>query len=174
MAVHQPKIAGGPAKLEAAVSAVDPAEFPQRSHKRRHAGLNFRVSLGPRHQHTDPPHSIGLLRACRERPQHRRAAKSGQQFPPFHGDCHTPLPCELRKWNDTTPRACSLHVQRGSMLGASTSVFGFNSSRRQLFANAAIVASRNRFRILAQRYAGGGSVTTQDQFSKKILESAVY
>src|SRR6516225_4194238 len=26
--------------------------------------------------------------------------------PPSHGDCHTPLPCEVRKWNDTTPRAC--------------------------------------------------------------------
>src|SRR5262249_24701414 len=22
------------------------------------------------------------------------------------GDCHTPLPCEVRKWNDTTSRAC--------------------------------------------------------------------
>src|SRR5260370_39515965 len=26
---------------------------------------------------------------------------------------HTPLPCEVRKGKDTTPRACSLHVQGG-------------------------------------------------------------
>src|SRR5262249_28390931 len=38
-------------------------------------------------------------------------AECDQQFPPSDGDCHTPLPCEVRKWNDTTPRACSLHVQ---------------------------------------------------------------
>src|SRR5262245_2168799 len=84
MAAHQPKIAGGPAELEAAVSAVDPAELPQRSHKRRHAGLNFRVSLGPRHQHTDPPHPIGLLRARRERPRHRHAAEQRDELAPLH------------------------------------------------------------------------------------------
>src|SRR5215831_8031479 len=46
-----------------------------------------------------------LLRACRERPRHRRATECGQQFPPSDGDCHTPLPCEVRKDNDITPRA---------------------------------------------------------------------
>src|SRR5262249_27441145 len=42
----------------------------------------------------------------RERPCCGRAAKCGQQFSPSDGDCHTPLPCEVRKGNDTTPRAC--------------------------------------------------------------------
>src|SRR5262249_38920400 len=28
-------------------------------------------------------------------------------------DCHTPLPREVRKHKDTTPRACSLHAQGG-------------------------------------------------------------
>jgi len=49
-----------------------------------------------------------LLRACRERPRHRRAAECGQQFPLSDGDCPTPLPCEVRNRNDTMPRACSL------------------------------------------------------------------
>jgi len=40
-----------------------------------------------------------LLRARRERPRDRRAAECGQQFPPSDGDCHTPLPREVRKWN---------------------------------------------------------------------------
>src|SRR5215831_15252161 len=57
-----------------------------------------------------------LLRACRERPC-RRAAECGQQFPPSDGGCHTPLPCEVRKGNDTTPRACSLAVQGGQNAG---------------------------------------------------------
>src|SRR5215471_3742786 len=47
-----------------------------------------------------------LLRARRERPRRRRAAECGQQFPPSDGDCHTPLPCEVRKWDDSTPPAC--------------------------------------------------------------------
>src|SRR5262249_24393838 len=33
-------------------------------------------------------------------------AECDQQFPPSDGDCHTPLPCEVRKWKDTTPRVC--------------------------------------------------------------------
>jgi hypothetical protein len=46
-----------------------------------------------------------LLRARRERPRDR-AAECGQQFPPSDNDCHTPLPREVRKGNDTTPRVC--------------------------------------------------------------------
>src|SRR5262245_20831000 len=46
-----------------------------------------------------------LLRARRERPG-RRAAECGQQFPPSDDDCHAPLPCEVRKGKDTTPRVC--------------------------------------------------------------------
>src|SRR5215467_5722985 len=63
-------------------------------------------------QETDHRHGW-LLRARRERPRGRRAAECGQQFPPSDIDCHTPLPCEVRKGKDTTPRACSLHVRGG-------------------------------------------------------------
>src|SRR5215831_2168618 len=66
-----------------------------------------------------------LLCARREWPR-GSGAECDQQFPPFDGDCHTPLPCEVRKGNDTTSRACSLHVRGGRMLVASTSVSGFN------------------------------------------------
>jgi hypothetical protein len=41
--------------------------------------------------------ALGLLRARSERPRRRRAAECSQQFPPSNGDCHTPLPCEVRK-----------------------------------------------------------------------------
>src|SRR5262249_34617721 len=65
---------------------------------------NLTVSLRPRksnHRH------YRLLRVRRKRPHGRRAGKCGQQFPPSDGDCHTPLPREVRKGNDTTPSACS-------------------------------------------------------------------
>ena len=45
----------------------------------------------------NPYHRRRLLRARRERPRCRRAAECSQQFPPSDGDCHTPLPCEVRK-----------------------------------------------------------------------------
>src|SRR5215831_5234525 len=53
------------------------------------------------------------LRARRERPSGCRAAECGQQFRSSDGAHHTPLPCEVRKGNDTTSRLCSLHVQGG-------------------------------------------------------------
>ena len=68
-----------------------------------------------------PPSSPGGRRhvgfaagARRERPGSGRAAERRQQFPPSDGDCHTPLPCEARKRNDTTPRACcpTRHLRR--------------------------------------------------------------
>ena len=66
-----------------------------------------------------------LLRARRERPRNRPAAKCSQQLPPSDGDCHAPLPCEVRKDNDTTPRArCPNCVAPG----AGTSGIGLNGS----------------------------------------------
>ena len=65
-----------------------------------------------------------LLRATCERPRGSRAAECDQQFPPSDGDCHTPLPCEVRKGDDTTPRAC---CPNSAALGAGEH---FTSSRR--------------------------------------------
>src|SRR5262249_56291147 len=47
-----------------------------------------------------------VLRACHQLPRRHRAAECGQQFPSSDGDCHTPLPCEVRRRKNTTPRAC--------------------------------------------------------------------
>ena len=49
------------------------------------------------------------LRTRRERPGGSRAAERDQQFSPSDGDCHTPLPCEVRKRKDITPLACCLN-----------------------------------------------------------------
>src|SRR5262249_32780890 len=37
-----------------------------------------------------------LRRSVHTKKQGSRAAECGQQFPPSDGDCHTPLPCEVR------------------------------------------------------------------------------
>src|SRR6516225_6799885 len=65
-------------------------------------------------QEHDASHALSLLRMRPPRPRDRRSAERDQQFPPSDGDCHTPLPREVRRRNDTTPRAYSLAVQGGA------------------------------------------------------------
>src|SRR5262252_9349129 len=67
-------------------------------------GLNWGVSV-LRRAVEKANHRHGWLAGRRERPRGGRAAECGQQFPPSDGDCHTPLPCEVRKGKDTTSRA---------------------------------------------------------------------
>jgi hypothetical protein len=58
-----------------------------------------------------------VLRARRERP----SSECGQQFPPSDGDCHTPLPREVRKWNARALRVIvSLSMYRSSLISASS------------------------------------------------------
>src|SRR5262249_21614867 len=94
-----------PTILDANVTAACPAQLLESALEHCSGDLPFRIVFGKRHQHADPPHPVGLLCLRRERPRRCCAADCGQQFPPSDGDCHTPLPCEVRKWNDTTPRA---------------------------------------------------------------------
>src|SRR5262249_33358526 len=68
-----------------------------------------------KHCYIFPLSSLHILLCARAASGHATAA---QQFPPSNGDCHTPLPCEVRKGNDTTPPVCSLHVRGGRMLVA--------------------------------------------------------
>src|SRR5262249_35921898 len=73
--------------------------------------------------------NVRLLRLRRERPRCSRAAERDYQFPPSDGDCHTPLPCEVRKWNDSTPRVRSLHVQGGQNAGCCRPASGSKAER---------------------------------------------
>jgi hypothetical protein len=83
------------------VSALDEACFLQapveRNHEvHRHVSERSTEETHRRHRRR--------LRARREWPSRRCAPECGQQFPPSDGDRHTPLPCEVRKGNDTTSR----------------------------------------------------------------------
>src|SRR5262249_29872304 len=98
-------IAQAPPILDAHVSAVGPASFLQALYEGITAGQPFRIVRSQdAHEYTYAPRSLALLRPRCERPR-GCAAEGSQQFPSSDGDCHTPLPCEVRKWNDTTPRA---------------------------------------------------------------------
>src|SRR6516165_2201671 len=75
-------IAPAPAILEPDVAAITPAQLLERLEERRDVGLTFTIGLRvKRDQHADPP---GLLRARRERPCGRRAAKQRDERAALH------------------------------------------------------------------------------------------
>src|SRR5215813_8781721 len=76
--------AGRPARVDAHIMAVDPAQFPQPAQERRDAGSAFRIVRGGAHEHADTSHLVGLLRARRERPGDGRAAEERYELAAFH------------------------------------------------------------------------------------------
>src|SRR6516165_5946739 len=88
------------------VGDVAPFDITEVAHPAHEFLAEWIVVRGSRPDVPDTRRLAALLRVRCKRPRGCRAAECGQQFPPSHGDCHTPLPCEVRKWNDTTPRAC--------------------------------------------------------------------
>jgi hypothetical protein len=51
--------------------------------ERRNKGLSFLVCFRICHQHADGPHTVGLLRACRQWPR-RRTAEQRDEVASFH------------------------------------------------------------------------------------------
>ena len=83
--LHRLRVAAArPANVDPDVAALRPPELLESLPERRDAGLCFRVALGKRHQHADPPHPLGLLRARGERPRRRRAAEQRDELAPPH------------------------------------------------------------------------------------------
>ena len=60
----------------------DPAELLETFLERRGAELSLRIVLRVKHQHTDPPYPLGLLRTRSERPRDCRAAEERDQLAP--------------------------------------------------------------------------------------------
>src|SRR5262249_10683224 len=72
-----------PAGVEPDIAGLHPPELlkslPECGEERR----SFQVVLGIAHQHADPPHALGLLRAC-GRPADCSAAENRSDLPPLH------------------------------------------------------------------------------------------
>jgi enamine deaminase RidA (YjgF/YER057c/UK114 family) len=81
----------GPAVIDSHVAAFNPARLVQTSYKRREASLYLGVIRGARHQQTDAPHPVSLLRPRHQRPGRRRAAEQGDELAPPD---HVPSPSE--------------------------------------------------------------------------------
>ena len=156
-----------PASVDLDVAPFRPFQLLQSLAESGQVVMKFRVVLGMRHQNADPPFSLDLLRPCRKRPRRRRAADQRDELPASHscpqGQNHarhrlTAVRVLERGKGDAN---CDQLFWAGKRLWAkrpgqnpeSANRFRFapdskptsrsqNCSRRQLFANAAIAASR--------------------------------
>src|SRR6266481_5604938 len=75
----------GPASVDAHVAADGPPRLLQPLQERPDAGLKFRIVGGCGQEHADASHTLGLLRARRERPCSRRAAEERDELASFAG-----------------------------------------------------------------------------------------
>ena len=93
--LYRLRVAGcRPARVDPDVAALRPAELLKSLPECGGEGLSFRGALGKRHQHADPPHPVGLLRARHQRPG-RRAAEKGDEIATPHGAAAAPISTAL-------------------------------------------------------------------------------
>ena len=76
--------AGGPTNVHAQVAAIGPTQLRKSLREPGEVGFCLRIVFIERHQSTDPPHAVGLLRARRERPRSRRAAEQRDERAASH------------------------------------------------------------------------------------------
>src|SRR5262249_3173856 len=77
------RIASTPASVDLQVTALDPAETLQPRPKCCEPGLGLGIVGSSGGEHADPPHTLALLRARRERPR-RRAAEQRDERAAVH------------------------------------------------------------------------------------------
>ena len=68
-ALRQGWSAAKPAIVDAEVLPDGPTQLLQALRKGRQTAMSFRIICSEWREHTDPPHLLALLRACRERPR---------------------------------------------------------------------------------------------------------
>jgi hypothetical protein len=101
---HPVNVAGGPTNGHAQVTAISPTQLRKSLREPGEVGLCLRIVFIKRHQHTDAPHALGLLRTRRERPC-RRAAEQRDE-----------LAAVQRRYHSMTSSARTSNVDGTSML----------------------------------------------------------
>jgi hypothetical protein len=70
--------------VDADIAALRPSKPFEALPKSRETRLHFWIVLGKAPQYADAPHLLGLLRARRDRPRHRRAAEQRDELATPH------------------------------------------------------------------------------------------
>ena len=82
--LHQFLVERRPASFDPNVAAIRPPELLKSVPECCDKALCLQVAFGKSHQHSDPPHRLGLLRAHRERPSCRRSANQRDELASLH------------------------------------------------------------------------------------------
>jgi hypothetical protein len=77
-------IAPAPASVDPHVTPDDPPDLLQSLQERREAAPPLRIACGPRYDHIDAPHALGLLRTRGEWQHRRRTAQKRDELAPSH------------------------------------------------------------------------------------------
>src|SRR5262249_23479095 len=80
---HAIGVAGGPTSIDAKIAAFRPPEFLQPLAQGRNASLSVCI-VRSQHYYGEAPHTLGLLRARRERPRRGAAAKQDDEIAPSY------------------------------------------------------------------------------------------
>src|SRR2546425_7156698 len=146
MGPHPIHIVRGPAFVDPQVPAFGPAQLTKFLSECCDARLHFRITLCPRHQHTDAPHPLALLRAHRQRPGSCRAAEKGDELASLHS-----ITSSARSKNDSgivRPSALAVvrFMTRSNLVGCSTGMSpGFAPRRILSTKSAARLHMRGQF-----------------------------
>src|SRR5262249_3311756 len=108
-----------PAVLNLDVLPDSPAQLLQSLQECRVAGLRLRIVRGVRHEHTNAPHPLALLRARRERPRSRAAEPRDEVASPHS---ITSSPKERRPAGILRPSVLAVFrfITNSNLLGCST------------------------------------------------------
>src|SRR5215472_10361257 len=89
----------GPSLLDPRVAAVYPTQSRQFLHECGKKASKFRIALGQPHQHADPPHSMGFLRARDARPCDWRPAEQQNELAPSHSIASSATDVQVSVWS---------------------------------------------------------------------------
>src|SRR5262249_43886450 len=108
-----------PQRVSPHIAATTPTQLLQRLLERRDSGLAFSIIRSPVHKHANPPHTLRLLRARRERPR-GRAAEEHDEVAAVHS-----MTSAARRRNDSgiaRPSALAVVrlITRSYLVGCST------------------------------------------------------
>src|SRR5262249_39390930 len=106
---HAIGVAGGPASIDAKIAAFRPPEFLQPLAQGRNASLSVCI-VRSQHYYGEAPHTLGLLRARRERPRGRRAAEHDDALAPSYVGHGATSPALDRRHPTMTTRRPTAHA----------------------------------------------------------------
>src|SRR5262249_51867318 len=125
-------IARSPPGVDAHVTADGPARLLQPLRERCDAALSFRIVRGERHEHSDAPHLLALLRPRRQRPRRRAAEQRDELAALHHSITLSARASSVAGTSMPSARAVTRLITKSNLVGCSTGRSAGSAPRRIL------------------------------------------